>query len=318
MARRGKGGGPGAWLGDLPVSSLLTVPGDVVAGYVLAAHGGPVLTPRLAAAAAASLWFYAGGVVLNNFCNLEAGRGERPRGRLPPAAVGAAAAVLFAFGESLCAVIGAPAVWIGFALVISVLLYDLGLKDLRYVGPLNMGFYRGLNLVLGAAAAARDEWYVPGVGLAFNTLVFYVAAVAHLARCETASTHAGLERWAPAAVLATGFALFADLHTIPTIPEWIGFSGSFLTAGLLAIAIADTLDRALPPGGPSHADPHHRRTAAWLFPHMTNLLLGSVLLIQAGFVMAAGRGREGLLTGLVLLALWPVYRAASRHAGPGV
>ena len=65
-----------AWLQLLRAPNLLTVPGDPVAGYLLAMHGG-VPRMELLGAVLASLFFYCAGLLLNDVRDLDEDRRDR-------------------------------------------------------------------------------------------------------------------------------------------------------------------------------------------------------------------------------------------------
>lgn len=148
------------WLELLRLPNLLTVPGDPLAGCFLAA-GGTIDLRAAALAAAVSLCVYTAGLVLNDLADLEADRRERPSrplpsGRIRPACARGLLAVLLAAALVLLFRLNAAARGVGLVLVAAVLLYDIVLKRVRFIGPVVMGSCRGLSLLLGAAAVRVD------------------------------------------------------------------------------------------------------------------------------------------------------------------
>ncbi|MCX6900595.1 MAG: UbiA family prenyltransferase [Verrucomicrobia bacterium] len=112
----------------------------------------------IALLALSSACLYAGGVALNDYCDLEVDRTERPKrplpsGQIAPNAALALAAALLAVGVVLASVVGAMPALTASAIVLLVATYNLGLKQVRIVGPLNMGACRFGNVLLGACAA---------------------------------------------------------------------------------------------------------------------------------------------------------------------
>src|SRR5690242_3666498 len=69
------------WLQLFRAPNLLTVPGDPLAGYLLASFGS--VDDKLSLAIGASLSFYAGGLLLNDLADLPEDRRERPNRPLP-------------------------------------------------------------------------------------------------------------------------------------------------------------------------------------------------------------------------------------------
>src|SRR5260221_228220 len=72
------------WLQLFRAPNLLTVPGDPIAGYLLACFG--AVEEGLWPAIGASVCFYAGGLLLNDLADLAEDRRERPSRPLPSGA----------------------------------------------------------------------------------------------------------------------------------------------------------------------------------------------------------------------------------------
>ena len=72
------------WLQLVRAPNLFTVPGDPLAGYLLTSLG--VLDLRVIYAMVASLCFYVAGLLMNDLCDLEEDRKERPERPLPSGA----------------------------------------------------------------------------------------------------------------------------------------------------------------------------------------------------------------------------------------
>jgi 4-hydroxybenzoate polyprenyltransferase len=178
-----------AWLRLLRLPNLLTVPGDVFAGFLLApaASGGD--WAQLLLAVPAGLLLYAAGLVLNDLFDYAEDLRERPDRPLPAnqisrEAAAAAALVFFWIAAFLAAFFDALPV--ALPLILFIILYDVGLKRRPFLGPALMGACRAGNLLLGGAAASDGLPAAPAPWLAAAALGLYVAAVTHLARRETA------------------------------------------------------------------------------------------------------------------------------------
>ena len=301
-----------AWGRILRLPNLLTVPGDPFAGFLLVTQGHGSLLPGFWAVAA-SLCFYAAGLVVNDLCDIETDRNERPdrplpSGQIRPIAAAAAALALLGAGQGFSCLLDPQAWWIGFMLVLTIFLYNLGFKSVPVIGALTMGACRGLSVMLGASAIPATDPFPAALLLAVATIAGYIAAVTHIARREVALTSIGEERWIPAVVLVFGFALIARIQVFGSIPSWLGFSGAFLLAGIVTLEVASMLEAA------SH--PRQRDSTPWMVPYMVGLLISGLLLIQAGFIMVAGAGDTGILTGLILVGLWPLHRIFSKRISP--
>jgi len=191
-----------AWLELLRAPNLLTVPGDVLAGWLLVA--GPRWHVALIVASAASLCFYAFGLVANDILDFKTDTKERPARPLPsrriqPLTAVSAAMLLVAAALGLAWLAGSAAFDVGVLLFLVIALYNSMLKAASVIGPLTMGLCRGLNLLLGVAASATvfagqplpsyDLYWALAAGL---VLTAYVAVVTTLARREVETGRAHL------------------------------------------------------------------------------------------------------------------------------
>lgn len=298
------------WLQLFRVPNLLTVPGDPLAGYLLASYG--AVDGKLLYAVGASFCFYAGGLLLNDLADLPEDRRERPSRPLPcgaasVAAVGAVLAILFALGLWLCWQIDRVAFATAGALLLAIVAYNCGGKRLPGVGAVNMGLCRGLSMLLGATAAPHgdltyrliaagrfDQVLVP---IAITTA--YIAAITNLARFETHTLIPRLPKWLPAAVLAIGGVFF-----LGSLDE----NGLFSCTPLFIIAIVSALQVGL----------RLERDPATPVPAEIGKLIRLLLLLQSAYcasVAALGAffgNTLGYIATVGLLALWPLSRVLSR------
>ena len=191
-----------AWLELLRVPNLLTVPGDVLAGWLLAS-GGP-WRPALGFGIAAGVGLYAFGLISNDIADFKTDTRERPQRPLPSKRIKPAAAVVAALalgcGSTLLAWRASGNAFDCAALLFLVVaLYNTMMKDSAQFGPLTLGLCRGLNLLLGAAASIPAELAggvpianVIGVGGAAVVLMLYISGVSVLARREVETGRASL------------------------------------------------------------------------------------------------------------------------------
>ncbi len=175
------------WLQLFRAPNLFTVPGDPLAGWLLASADAKTLPPVLAAIIIASLFLYGFGLVFNDLMDLPEDRVRRPSRPLPSSAVrpkrAAATAVILPIAAlAFCAPAGAKPFCCGCAILLAVTAYDFGVKRLPLAGPVSMGACRGLNVLLGASLAPAFTV----ASLAAAALVAaYITAVSLLARRET-------------------------------------------------------------------------------------------------------------------------------------
>jgi hypothetical protein len=287
------------WFRLLRLPNLLTVPGDPLAGMMLANSRS---TWSVAWPVAASLSLYAAGLVLNDLVDIEEDCLSRPMRPLPSGKISfpAAKAIcisLFVTGLSLSAARGPAGLLVGFVLVAVILGYNLGLKSLPIIGPLSMGSCRGLSLFLGAVVT-RPGWAQIGPLIGAGWVASYIASVANLAKDESAESRSAWREWLAPGVLTCGFAFAAGGFVHPK-------NGAAL-AGLLILAFAAACS-AIATVSLSFRD---RPSVASHVGFLIHLLLP----IQA-FLCAtsASESSEGLRYALILSLLWPITRTLSRH-----
>jgi 4-hydroxybenzoate polyprenyltransferase len=188
----------------------------------------------------ASGCLYCGGMVWNDFFDLEQDRRERPSRPLPSGrvsrttAAGLGAALLgcgwlaaLTAGSSMADHSWAP-VWLATLLVIAILAYDAWLKR-TWSGPLAMGTCRFLNVLLGltAGGAADSAW-----GLHLAAVVgIYIVGVTWFARTEAAQSD-------PVALLGAAATMLASLLLALTLPARLPPGTSSLLFPYLLVALA--------------------------------------------------------------------------------
>lgn len=292
------------WLQLFRAPNLFTVPGDPLAGYVLAAYG--AFEPAVFCAVGASLCFYAAGLLDNDLADLAEDRLERPNRPLPsgaasPRTVAIVAAVLVGVGFLLAGKLGTPSLAVAACLVVAMGIYNHATKHLPLIGALNMGACRGLSLLLGATAAPHSDllWRLCAAGranpllIACGLVTLYIAAITHLARFETKAKSPPLAKWLPVLALPAGAALFlAQIHTTTL---W-STAAIFCVAVMSAFAAAIRLVRE--PNSP--------------VPPVIGQLIRLLLLVQTAFCAAIGTVESSLCAALLLVA-WPVSRAVSKQ-----
>jgi len=290
------------WLQLLRAPNLFTVPGDPLAGFLLASFGVPGW--QMLAAMLASLCLYGAGLLDNDLADFEEDQRERPSRPLPSGAaqrstVRWVAFLLVVCGLALCWSCGLRAFWAGAAVVVAIGTYNRGSKHLPVLGALNMGACRGLSLLIGAAAAP-SQVLSSEVFTAAVLVALYIAAVTNLARHETRATVPRSAKLWPAIVL------FAGLGAVHAWERMGLASGAALgevgmrfllalAAGLAAWIAWQLIQNAKAP-----------------VPPAIGRLIRLLLPVQAAFCVHTG-SITGIAPGVVLLLLWPVSRAVSRR-----
>lgn len=280
--------------------NLFTVPGDPIAGFLLAAGAGVAPDVRLLWIVAASLFFYAGGLIMNDLVDRPVDARERPDRPLPSGRIHpvAARAVL-----TLCCVAGvACAASAGrMALVVAVILMSAitGYNLLHRSGPaaaLLMGACRGTNVLLGASLVSVGA--APALAAAVLMLLFIVS-VTILARHEMTDHAPGVWAWAPAGVVLAGLAVCARLADLPRDTEF-RMAGAFF----FAFALSGLAAWRLREGG--HA----------MAPGSIWLLISALIPLQAALCLASGAGAWSMAAAFLLILLWPLNRWLARSFAP--
>ncbi len=290
-----------AWLTLLRAPNLLTVPGDALAGCLLAGMTG--LTAVAGTAAVAVLLIYMAGLIGNDLADLREDRRYRPARPLPAGQITARTAAVVAValtttGIALAYATGPAAGGMAMLLTAAVIAYNFLLKSVPVAGAVNMGICRGLSLCLGATAYSgwRQPLLTDPVTLAGVGLAGFVAAVTAIARDETAPTASLVWRaWLPtAAILGCFTGLFAVVP--PTVPAilWV------IAATLWSARLAHRLGQ--------HPTPDEVAV-------MVGQLIRGLLLLQAAF-LALTASASGLWAAVIITALWPVHATLARRFAP--
>lgn len=190
------------------VPNLFTAAADVLAGALFVGARFE-LRGDLLPLIAASVCFYAGGVVLNDVLDAPRDAVDRPQRPIPSGAVprsraATIATALLIIGWTLCASVSAHARSLGLFLIASILLYNGFLKRTA-LAPAVMGMCRALNLLLGMSVAVD----APGgkVMYAAALIWLYTASVTYFARFEASTSARARLRIGSAGVILAVMAL---------------------------------------------------------------------------------------------------------------
>jgi 4-hydroxybenzoate polyprenyltransferase len=129
---------------------------------------------------------YGGGVVFNDFFDADLDRVERPERPIPSGMVARGKAGILGISLLIVGIIAAFQVnniagLLAIIITVFALVYDKWGKHQKFLGPLNMGLCRGLNLLLGISIipVAFDRWWFVGC-----VPVVYIAGVTMISRGE--------------------------------------------------------------------------------------------------------------------------------------
>jgi len=292
------------WFRLVRLPNLLTVPGDALAGFLLAAA---TLSQQpknilIFATTGAALCLYLFGLILNDIMDIEIDRRERPDRPLPAGLISVhqarmAAIAMALSGLNLALVAGRPALCLSAALAGLIVLYNALFKRIPILGVLTMGLCRGLSLLLGSVAAYPDLFTkstsssVP-IFVAACGLTLYVAGFSEVAKNEMdESKPLTRTRWIPFFSLL--FYLPAVLITASTIRKFDSF-----TSAAYVFLMVMTLLRAWLLGGMLY---RLQPIPVTVGGHIRNLLM-----VQACLCVTAGRA--GLFPAAILVVISFVFK----------
>lgn len=169
-------------------ANLVTAIADVLAGIAIAGYFEP-FSPAPAPVgwlSLATVCLYGGGVVFNDVFDAELDAVERPERPIPSGIVSKnlatiVGALLLAVGISTSFVVNQTAGSLAIGIAVASLVYDRFGKHHTWLGPVNMGLCRGLNLVLGVSILPDQvlPWMWIGV-----VPIAYIAAITMISRGE--------------------------------------------------------------------------------------------------------------------------------------
>lgn len=196
------------WKGFLElgrVSNLPTIVSNATAGFYLGGGRISQSPGHWGLAILITACFYEGGMFLNDICDLEEDRRDRPQRPLPSGRVSRktaifAATLLFLSGLTLVLLFLPAALYVAAGLITLIFIYNFTHSRL-ILAPLLMGSCRG-SVYLIAAVAGGWNLLGGGVWLMAAGLTAYVTAVSFIARDELRESLSRVQLLSPIAVLA--------------------------------------------------------------------------------------------------------------------
>ena len=177
---------------NLPTAAADIFAGAALAGILIASF--PI--PPLLFLVFASVFLYAGGVVLNDVFDYSVDKIERPErpipsGLIPLESAGIFGSILLTIGIVLAFLVNQLSGFIALTLAGAIVLYDGFSKKNGFLGPLNMGLCRGLNLILGMSVlGVLDNWWYAIIPLV------YIFAITLISRGEVHGNNKNHIIWA--------------------------------------------------------------------------------------------------------------------------
>lgn len=144
-------------------ANIVTSVADVLAGITISGYifGPEIDFLPIILLCLSTIGLYGGGIVFNDVFDLELDKIERPERAIPSGAVKLGEAIilglfLLIFGISCAFLYSMLSGTIALLIAICALAYNKYSKHHPFIGPLNMGTCRGLNLLLGASIMANS------------------------------------------------------------------------------------------------------------------------------------------------------------------
>lgn len=192
-------------------ANIITAISDILAGAAVAGYAGGVdQLPSVLLLIVATIGLYGGGVVLNDVFDAALDRVERPERPIPSGLISEKEGASLGTSLLIIGVASAfflsvyPSGSIAFTIAVAAVVYDKWGKHHRFLGPLNMGLCRGLNLLLGISL-------VPEALLQYGYLalvpILYISAITMISRGEV---HGGKSK----TILAAAFLYLVVIASI--------------------------------------------------------------------------------------------------------
>lgn len=269
-------------------ANIITAFADILAGASIVAGGLVVFySGDLYLLLLATAGLYGGGVVLNDYFDAEIDQQERPERPIPSGQVTKNKAltlgvVLFLIGIAASFLVNVVSGILAVAIAVLATAYDAKGKHIDWIGPINMGLCRGLNLLLGMSilpAITAQNWYLLFIP------VIYIAAITSISKGEvTGSTRKPLYVAAFFYLLVIAAIVYLGYES-----EASDFFSTVLFVILFAVLILPPLVRAI-------KEPSAKKIRL-------AVKLGIISLIVMNAAIAASSA--GLVFGLVVLTLLP-------------
>jgi hypothetical protein len=178
------------------LANIVTAISDILAGFAIARYTTNTIWSQLSNSSmllliVATIGLYGGGVVMNDVFDAELDKIERPERPIPSGAIGknsAAVLGIFLLSAGIVATAfvhpGVPfslSTYLAITIAVAAVVYDKWGKHQHYIGPVNMGICRGLNLLLGMSIlpiAPTQYWAIGFIPIT------YIAAITMISRGE--------------------------------------------------------------------------------------------------------------------------------------
>lgn len=171
--------------------NVFTAPSNILTGYFAAVTVAEANSVHLTALMVSSGLLYIGGIVLNDYFDVEIDKRERPFRPLPSGNISKRHAltigiVAMLIANTIALILGPISFAVSLLLTFAIIVYDYRLKH-GPSGPFAMGSARFLNVIFGASPVLlylNNHSYAI-VGTAAASLFLYIVAITLLSKKET-------------------------------------------------------------------------------------------------------------------------------------
>ena len=239
----------------------------------------------------ASVFLYAGGVILNDVFDYKIDAVERPERPIPSGLIPLKSAAIYGsvalfMGIVLAFLVNSVSGSVAMALAASIVFYDAVAKKYDFLGPLSMGICRGINLILGMSILGTlGYWWMSVIP------IVYIFAITLISRGEV---HGENKNHIVLAGVLYATVIFAVLSLTFLYTDSIVFPVLFLV--LFSILVFRPLIKAH-----SENSPQNIKKAV-----MAGVL--SLVVLDASIAVSFSTWWFGLL----ILALLPISKALSK------
>ena len=265
--------------------NVFTAPSNILTGYFAAVTVAEANSVHLTALMVSSGLLYIGGIVLNDYFDVEIDKRERPFRPLPSGNISkrhalAIAIVAMLIANTIALVLGPISFAVSLLLTFAIIVYDYRLKH-GLSGPFAMGSARFLNVILGASPVLLylNSHSYAIVGTAAASLFLYIVAITLLSKKET-----GNERPNSTIVFLMVFGVISAVATLGLLLQlqWAFLVNLSIFAVVMIVTLRQYLMKELPS----------------VQKAVRNMVI-SVIILDSIFVS----GTAGLLYGLATLLL---------------
>jgi 4-hydroxybenzoate polyprenyltransferase len=265
--------------------NVFTAPSNILTGYFAAVTVAEANSVHLTALMVSSGLLYIGGIVLNDYFDVEIDKRERPFRPLPSGNISkrhalAIAIVAMLIANTIAFVLGPISFAVSLLLTFAIIVYDYRLKH-GLSGPFAMGSARFLNVILGASPVLLylNSHSYAIVGTAAASLFLYIVAITLLSKKET-----GNERPNSTIVFLMVFDVISAVATLGLLLQlqWAFLVNLSIFAVVMIVTLRQYLMKELPS----------------VQKAVRNMVI-SVIILDSIFVS----GTAGLLYGLATLLL---------------